>query len=132
MVLIFLGRSKKGLPKIVVKKILLGVVHCSSRMLILTEDLALVLNIRHPYSNVVLFSSVGGGGGIIVCNVGCSRLSSSLCLGRRRGSSEGYFQKEHSLNQKQRQCSGGGGRFPQKRGRGFSCWLLFSALFLPI
>ena len=132
MVLIFLGRSKKGLPKIVVEKILLGVVHCSSRMLVLTEDLALVLNIRNPYSNVVLFSSVGGGGGIIVCNVGCSRLSSSLCLGRRRGSSEVYFQKEHSLNQKRRQCSGDGGRFPQKRSRGFSCWLLFSALFLPI
>ena len=90
MVLIFLGRSKKGLPIIVVEKILLGVVHCSSRMLILTEDLALVLNIRNPYSNVVLFSAVGGGGGIIVCNVGCSRLESSLCLGRRRGSSEGY------------------------------------------
>ena len=79
MVLIFLGRSKKGLPKIVVKKILLGVVHCSSRMLILTENLALVLNIRNPYSNVVLCSSVGGGGVIIVCNVGCSRLSSGLC-----------------------------------------------------
>ena len=48
-------------------------------MLILTEDLALVLDIRNPYSNVVICSSVGGGGGIIVCNVGCSRLSSGVC-----------------------------------------------------
>ena len=57
MVLIFLGRSKKGLPKIVVEKILLGVVHCSSRMLILTEDLALVLNIRNQCREVARFKT---------------------------------------------------------------------------
>ena len=89
-------------------------------MLILTEDLALVLNIRNPYSNVVLCSSVGGGGGIIVMSgaVVCQAVSVRV-VGEDRP--KVIFKRSVCRIKNDVSAAEAAGGFPTKRGRGFPC-----------